>query len=336
MLHITNGDVASGKLRASGVPGDVLAWRDVLHEGPVPIAPLPELSRIRADYLASHGLGDRESLRAEFADRDASLMRFMDHEEVVLWFEWDLYDQLQLIQLLDFLAAFPAESLEETKTSVDIVCIEGYLGTTPMDRFPSLYDHRAGVSAAMLELGREAWRAFRSPAPVGIEVFLKKDTTALPYLAGALERHLEEFPSVDNGLSRSESQLLEAVSSRPLSFAEMFKRASNREERRFCGDAIAGVYLERMSQAAVPLVTHPSGERIDAPPAKENSAAFRNAEIALTEAGRSVLSCESDWIEMGGSDRWLGGVRLAGRGVRWRWDPGARSIREVVTGTRVD
>jgi hypothetical protein len=188
----------------------------------------------------------------------------------------------------------------------------------------------------MLELGREAWRVFRSPDPRAIEEFLKRDSTSLPFLAGALERHLEEFPSVSNGLSRSESQLLEAVSSRPLSFTEMFKRASNREERRFCGDAIAALYLERMSQAAVPLVTHPSGERIDAPPAKENSTAFRNAEIALTEAGRAVLSCESDWIEMGGSDRWLGGVHLAGRSVRWRWDPEARSIREVISESGID
>ena len=47
--------------------------------------------------------------------------------------------------------------------------------------------------------------------------------------------------------------------------------------------------------------------------------AVNHAEMALTEAGRQVLACEKDWIAMGGSDRWLGGVHLAGRAATWRW-----------------
>ena len=36
MLHITNGDSAVPGIQATGVGGDVIAWRDALHEGPVP------------------------------------------------------------------------------------------------------------------------------------------------------------------------------------------------------------------------------------------------------------------------------------------------------------
>ena len=35
VLHITNGDSAVERLRAAGADGDVLPWRDALHEGPV-------------------------------------------------------------------------------------------------------------------------------------------------------------------------------------------------------------------------------------------------------------------------------------------------------------
>ena len=35
-LHVTNGDVSAQGLARSGLPGDVLVWRDVLHDGPVP------------------------------------------------------------------------------------------------------------------------------------------------------------------------------------------------------------------------------------------------------------------------------------------------------------
>ena len=36
MLFITNGDFAAGRIAASGLTGEILPWRDVLHEGPVP------------------------------------------------------------------------------------------------------------------------------------------------------------------------------------------------------------------------------------------------------------------------------------------------------------
>ena len=87
-----------------------------------------------------------------------------------------------------------------------------------------------------------------------------------------------------------------------------------------------GRYIERMSRHAFPLLTHPSGETIDAPRTEEDSSAFRNAEIALTRAGLEVLRGDRDWIEMGGTDRWLGGVRLNGAETLWRWDTDAQRV----------
>lgn len=330
VLHITNGDSAGDAIKSSGLAGDVLTWRDILHEGPVPPLPLSALSQVRADYLAAQGLGERARLRADFAERDGTLMRFTDNDEVVLWFEWDLYDQLQLIQLLAFFSAYSVAELEETHTRLDIVCIEGYLGETPVERFHTLHDERSRVTETMLMLGGDAWRAFCSADPREVERLIQGDTEPLPFLKGALLRELEEFPSLRNGLSRSESQLLEAISGRPLGFSELFRRVSQREERRFCGDVTMAGYLERMSQTPEPLVLFPSGDRIRSPRDGDDSAAFRNAQIALTEAGRAVLACERDWIEMGGSDRWLGGVHLDGRYAPWRWDVDAGTIRQKV------
>lgn len=35
-LHLTNGDAAAAMLARSGLPGDIVSWRDALHDGPVP------------------------------------------------------------------------------------------------------------------------------------------------------------------------------------------------------------------------------------------------------------------------------------------------------------
>ena len=58
MLHITNGDCVVGPLEEGGIPGDKLAWRDVLHEGPVPAGlELEALSLVRAEFIAARGWG---------------------------------------------------------------------------------------------------------------------------------------------------------------------------------------------------------------------------------------------------------------------------------------
>ena len=55
MLHVTNGDSTTATMELAGLAGDLLPWRDVLHEGPVPDLPQDELRRVRADYLATLG-----------------------------------------------------------------------------------------------------------------------------------------------------------------------------------------------------------------------------------------------------------------------------------------
>jgi hypothetical protein len=330
VLHITNGDSAGGLIQESDIGGDVLAWRDVLHEGPVPGGlSLDELSAVRAEFLAGNGMGDLENLKRGFRERDDTLRRFADYDEVVLWFEWDLYDQLQLIQLLDFFADFSPDQLSDNTTSLTLVAPPGYLGSLPADDFPVLMDGRETITADMLALGRKAWNAFRTADPRDIHRVQQDDTASLPFLKDALVRELEEFPSIENGLSRSERQILEAVAQNPQNFSEIFRGVANREDRVFCVDSVMAGYIQRMSDCKTPLITYQSGDRVIAPRFDGDTRAFRNAEMALTDAGRRLLGCEEDWIALGGSDRWLGGVHLAGGAATWRWDSDANALREI-------
>ena len=103
VLHITNGDVVATGLRNAGVEGLVVPWRDMLHDGPVAAGlSLEEQSRSRARFLA--GLLDEPyvELLESFRSRDRQLATFRNCDEVWLWFEHDLYDQLQLLQILDW------------------------------------------------------------------------------------------------------------------------------------------------------------------------------------------------------------------------------------------
>ena len=69
MLHLTNGDSVVPGIEATGVGGEILPWRDVLHEGPVPAGlDAAALRAVRA--LSACGWGPPESIEAEMRARD--------------------------------------------------------------------------------------------------------------------------------------------------------------------------------------------------------------------------------------------------------------------------
>jgi uncharacterized protein DUF1835 len=101
LLHITNGDSTGDTLRQTTLGGAVLPWRDALHEGQVPTLPRQELLRTRAGFLAECGWSSRQVLLSSLERRDRQLLEALrDDRQVVLWFEHDLYDQLQLLDVL--------------------------------------------------------------------------------------------------------------------------------------------------------------------------------------------------------------------------------------------
>src|SRR3954452_1810765 len=74
LLHVTNGESAGNTLRRTALGGAVLSWQDVLHEGPVPALPRPELLQARATFLADCGWGSKAALRSALERRDAQLL----------------------------------------------------------------------------------------------------------------------------------------------------------------------------------------------------------------------------------------------------------------------
>ena len=97
------------------------------------------------------------------------------------------------------------------------------LGQLSPPQMASLLDRRQRVNEGQKLLGRDAWRAFCAPDPTGLEALLRRDLSPLPFLAGALRRHLEEFPSTFNGLSRNERQILRVLVEGASTFEEVFR-----------------------------------------------------------------------------------------------------------------
>jgi hypothetical protein len=285
---------------------------DVLHEGPVPAAlDLDALSEVRAQFVAQMGWAPLEEARKVFEYRNRMIRRFREFAEVVLWFEHDLYDQLQLIQILDWLLM-----QNRGKTKISLISIGKFpgigrfkgLGQLNTDQLSSLFDQRQDVTLADFKIASEAWHAFRAPDPSDLEALLGMHTTGLPLLKGALARHLEQFPSLKTGLSRTEKQILQVVIDGVQRMEDMFLAEQDKEERVFMGDNVFWHYVERLKRARVPLLE----SRIES--------------LRVTPGGHRILVGNEDAIALNGIDRWYGGVHLCGDEAEWRWDERNRKL----------
>jgi len=322
-LHVANGTSTTQSLEAAGVPGRRSIWGDPLYEGPVPEGLTDErLIEVRARHLAAgYGLeaavveNDLRRWRREIAEHAA-------YQELVLWYEHDLFDQLNLIQLLPWIREHVPAS-----TPVTMICIDRFpghpdfmgLGELSPAEIATLLDARQPVGPAQYELAERAWSAFRASTPEALQQLTGADTTAMPFLGSALRRLLEEYPAAGDGLSRTERRLLSLAAAAPVQSFTAFRRMHEGEVY-YITDSSFLALIDELTHATTPLLQSSIVHRKEGP--------LPEGTLSITEAGRAVLGGRADRIALCGLDRWIGGVHLQAGDRVWRWDrQAARLVR---------
>jgi len=325
MLHIHNGDSTAGTARQANIPGEHIAWREALVCGPTP-AGLSEAEFIdtRARHLAdSYGVSI-EKCRAELRAMHEALASFSEHDEVVFWFEHDLFCQVQLIYLLHW---FAGRDLGGTK--LNLICIDEFpgvqifhgLGQLNEEQLRSLFPGRRELTVEQLELAAKAWAAYCAPDALALIALLKSDMSALPFLKEALSKHLQRFPSTRNGLGRVENAALGLIPAGYGKFRSLFPAFIRRESAYGFGDAQLYASMRRLALAPKPLVKQDNGRAAAMDPGQILLSSFE-----ITDHGKAVLAGEQDFVISNGIDKWLGGIHLRGKESAWRWDDESRQL----------
>jgi hypothetical protein len=321
VLHILNGRSTEDTLRQSAVPGKFFSFRDVLIDGPAPATTTAEQWRqVRARHLAAAYGVDLEACEGDLLDQEAVLASHIQHEEVVLWFEHDLFCQLNLLYLLDW---FARASVAPNRLSlINIGEFPGHknfrgLGELSVKELSSLFPQRSSITADQLQLANQAWSAHCSSDPSKIESLMRADTSALPFLQTAFAAHLRRFPATKNGLGQIENTALRLIDEGCETFADVFPRFATSEPVYGLGDAQLWLGLSALSNAPTPLLTIEDSEKSSAPMPGELSPSAR---FKLTAEGRAVVRQQADFIELNGIDSWLGGAHLHAPDVIWCWN----------------
>jgi len=316
MLHLRCGDDILPAIAAAGLPGRAVKWCDPLCEGPVRAWPDDGARRAeRSAWVAARfGMEPEEALRI-FEGEDLALASAAREEEVVLWFEADLFDQSILIYLLDRLA-----ELAPDRTS--LICIgshpahENFIGLGQLDagEIGALFPTRVRVTAEQFEAARKAVAVFGSGDPEAIWSFALTESGPLEFLGDALRRWLAELPSVRNGLSMSESMGLQTFAAGADTPRDAFPVVQRFESRPWMGDWMFFESMRLLTLGPAPLL-HPLG-KVPRP----GDPAFANAKFEVTDMGRAVIGGSEDWFRVSGVSRWQGSVLLEAPRPAWRFD----------------
>ncbi len=299
--------------------GDLLVWRDPMHHGPFPAdTTLEAASPIRARYLAAEML-DAEAVEAQFVQRDTTLSHLHQYKEVILWFEHDLLDQLQLMQIL---------SAIDDPSNLSLICIDEFagvsafrgLGQLSAAQLTTLYPARVAVTMAQLQQAGVVWKYFCSDDPTALVAFAKRTDCLFPFLRQALFRHFQEYPWIEDGLTRTERQLMTLLQEARSTPARLFGDNMHHEHSLFIGDWCTFRILDQLARCPTPLITATQQPYLAWADNYQSADTYRRQSLDLTATGRAVLDLSQHATAILGRDCWLGGVRIRFDAPHWQWD----------------
>ena len=262
-LHVANGHCTTRLIEQAHLPGRTSIWADPLHEGPIAAVADDELVRMRTAAMAPDLGVPAEDIEADFKSWRAAVDNDAAYDELVLWYEHDLFDQLNLIQLLTRIGRD-----RPVRKPVSLVSIDAYPGhpnfkglgeLSPQD-IAALFKQRRRVTPEQFAVAARAWDAFRSQDRRRLDSLLLEDLSALPFLSRALRRYLDEGPDTPGGLTRSERRLLDELARGPVDIHTAWKRMHEGEDAFYITDSSFWALLKGLAgrtPALIDITLHP-------------------------------------------------------------------------------
>ena len=226
-LHVLNGDSTAKILEKSNIEGDTVVWREMLCEGPLHTNVGSDDFWLNRYTFFENELGVE---RLEYFDKTikeiVKLEDVSNYNEVVLWFEFDLFCQVNLLALCTYLLDNYVK-----KANYYLVCAGNEKGKTQLqslanyssEEYKNLYENKISLSKSSLEYAKKCWSVYVKNDFEELKNFNFNLSSKFKYLQLAMNQHLNRFPS-ENGLNQISTKILEIINSNPFSEKEIVKK----------------------------------------------------------------------------------------------------------------
>ena len=251
ILHITNGDCTTEYLKSLDFKGDFITWREMLCEGKTSIDVGSEnFWKTRFEFLKSSYKISKKTFIDYTLKEYRNLCQKKDQKEIVLWFEHDLFCQINMIALISWLKKYRSGEKISLVCSGDVKGSKKRLGLGELNKKQLLehYQGRVVINQDDIEYADYIWQLYCSDSPLRLEIVYKfNPMSPFKYLTEAIEMHLKRFPSIENGLTSVENFIINtANNSNPSTKVELVKNLLNSQEVYGFGDTQYFQKIERL------------------------------------------------------------------------------------------
>jgi hypothetical protein len=208
-LHIVNGDSLTEQMQELNLPGELIVWRELLCEGPTLQEINSEFFKLRKKYLRKTYEISSENYEERFIAEIKRLKALNDYDNVVLWFEFDLFCHINMLAAISYLNA------KRPDTPISLVCskkLEGEkefqpLSQLSLNELQNHYEHRIQLNTEDIEVALLIWELYCGDNPLKLKLQIKTKTN-FEYLSSCIRAHIERFPNSITGINTLERNVL--------------------------------------------------------------------------------------------------------------------------------
>ncbi|MGB5171486.1 MAG: DUF1835 domain-containing protein [Eudoraea sp.] len=263
-LHITNGDSFTQRLNSLKLKGDIITWREMLCEGKTETNVGSEsFWKTRFDFLHKNYNVSKSWFVEKTLKEYRSLCNHKQQDQIILWFEYDLFCQVNMLAVLSWLKK------HRRYAEIYLVCSGNEDQTDKLyglnelrdDQLLRLYDKKTKLSQNDIEYADYVWQLYCSDNPIRLENLLEFDNNQFEYLPDAIKAHLKRFPSIKNGLNELENRILDiSIKDKPKSKKELLSNLITNQGIYGFGDT----QYERVISTLKPLFSSFNPVRVNA------------------------------------------------------------------------
>ena len=202
LLHITNGDMFTSRLNTLDLKGDIITWREMLCEGKTLSNVVSEsFWKSRFEFLNKHYRVSKSWFVEKTLKEYRSLCNHKQQDHIVLWFEYDLFCQVNMLAVLSWLKS------HRRHAEISLVCSGREdnsgklyaLNELSTEKLLELYENRISLTQDDIEFADYVWQLYCSDNQMRLENVITHNSFQFDYLSEAIQAHLKRFPTIKNG-----------------------------------------------------------------------------------------------------------------------------------------
>ena len=290
-LHIINGDILAQNINELGLEGKKVVWKEMLCEGPtVYTLSSKAFSKTRSQFLEKYYGISPEDYQIQFITELQKLDSLSGVEEIILWFEFDLFSHINMVAVISHLLE------KKVQVPMYLVCSKKLkdekefqpLSQLPIRNLKNHFDQRIHLNQDDLEMANLIWQYYNENNPLKLKALIKQQSN-FEYLSSCIRTHIERFPNSNSGLNTLENNILRLIKQNKITSQNQLMGYSIQYQGYFG-------YGERQIQRLLDKL--------------KEFYKVENDRVLLTEIGEEALAGTRNFYRVLKNDESFGGVKM--------------------------